>query len=110
MLYHYECLPSRAAGSLGMVRGSRNVQEMFMSDQVQSPSRSGIYSAITNKIVAAIEAGAGTSKMPWHCPGRPIGIPLNATTYAKYRGINVLALWIAALEKNYATGEWASYR
>lgn len=80
-----------------------------MATDVPSKSRFSVYDAVTNKIVAAIEKGAGTCKMPWHID-KPIGIPTNATTYSAYRGINVLSLWIAALAKAYPTGEWATYK
>lgn len=81
-----------------------------MSDQVLSRSRFTVFDAITNKIIEAIEAGVGDARMPWHSPGRPIGLPMNATTYAEYRGINILMLWLAAISKEYPTGEWASYK
>jgi len=80
-----------------------------MSD-VLSRSGFSVYDAITNKIVAAIEAGVGTCRMPWHSMGKPIGLPTNATTYSEYRGVNVLSLWIAAMAKGYPTGEWATYK
>jgi len=81
-----------------------------MSTVVQAKAGSGLYQMVTDKIVAAIEAGVNTFTMPWHASGRSVAIPTNATTYANYRGINVLALWIAALAKHYPTGEWASYK
>ena len=81
-----------------------------MSQEVFSGSKLTIYDAITNKIVDAIEAGTATCRMPWHSPGRPIGIPVNATTYTEYRGVNVLTLWITAATRGYSTGEWASYK
>ena len=34
-----------------------------------------VHQAITDKIVAAIEAGAGTFEMPWHRPGISFDIP-----------------------------------
>jgi len=35
---------------------------------------------------------------------------MNAATYAHYRGVNVLLLWIAAMTEGYTTGDWASYK
>lgn len=78
--------------------------------EVLSKSRFSIYDAVTKKIIDAIEAGVGKCRMPWHSPGRPASIPMNATTFADYRGVNVLMLWIAALARGYPTGEWASYK
>ena len=59
-------------------------------------SRLDMHEMVTNKIIAAIEAGAGEWKMPWHRPGTSFSIPHNATTDKPYRGINVLSLWIDA--------------
>ena len=81
-----------------------------MSDQVLSRSRFTVFDAITNKIIDAIESGTREFRMPWHSPGRPIGLPMNATTYAEYRGVNILMLWLAAMSNGYPTGEWASYK
>lgn len=81
-----------------------------MSTDVHSKSGYSLYDAVTNKIVTAIEAGAAEFKMPWHTFGKPIAIPSNATTYATYRGVNVLSLWIAALTAGYPTGSWATYK
>jgi antirestriction protein ArdC len=68
-----------------------------------------VYRAITDKIIAAIEAGAGEFVMPWHfC--QAITRPVNAATGASYRGVNVVGLWAEAMLSKYETGYWASYR
>jgi antirestriction protein ArdC len=58
--------------------------------------RADVYSRITAEIVAAIEAGAGDWRMPWHHDGAATTRPQNVTSRRRYRGVNVLALWIAA--------------
>jgi antirestriction protein ArdC len=68
-----------------------------------------VYETVTQKIVAMIEAGAGTYKAPWHVPGAA-QLPSNAATHAEYRGINVLSLWIDSQMRAYPTPTWASYR
>ena len=73
-------------------------------------SKSSVYDTITEKIVAAIRAGAGTYTMPWHGGSPAICIPTNAATEAPYRGVNIVALWAEAATKGYASGQWASYR
>ena len=73
-------------------------------------SRLDIHEMVTNKIIAAIEAGAGEWKMPWHRPGTSFSIPRNATTDKPYRGINVLSLWIDADEKKFEHQLWGTYR
>lgn len=81
-----------------------------MSTTVPSTSRLDMYQAVTDKIVQAIEAGAGEFVMPWHCHGKPITRPTNASTGAGYRGVNVVALWAEAMLCGYGSGIWASYK
>jgi len=69
-----------------------------------------VHEAITAKIVAAIEAGAGDFQMPWHRPGVAFTIPKNALTDKTYRGSNILSLWIDADDKNFEHQVWATFR
>lgn len=48
--------------------------------------------------------------MPWHHDGSSIARPVNILSNKGYRGINILALWIAAHAKGYASGLWGTYR
>lgn len=73
-------------------------------------ARADIYTRITDEIVAAIQAGAGEWRMPWHHDGSAISRPQNVGSRRRYRGINVLALWIAAQAVGYASGIWGTYR
>jgi antirestriction protein ArdC len=74
--------------------------------------RADIYTRITQEIVAAIEAGstAGSWKLPWHHDGRAIARPINLASQKRYRGINILALWVAAMKSGYGSGLWGTYR
>lgn len=74
--------------------------------------RADIYTRITNEIVAAIEAGttAGAWKLPWHHDGSAIARPVNLASQKRYRGINILALWVAAMKSGYGSGLWGTYR
>lgn len=72
--------------------------------------RADIYTRITAEIIAAIEAGAGHYRMPWHHNGSAISRPTNVSSQRRYRGANVLALWIAAAAAGYASGIWGTYR
>ncbi len=74
--------------------------------------RADIYTRITNEIVAAIEAGthAGGWKLPWHHDGSAIARPMNLASQKRYRGINILALWVAAMKSGYESGLWGTYR
>jgi antirestriction protein ArdC len=80
-----------------------------MRSQAQEP-RQSIYETITAKILAAIEANPGDPIMPWQRGGaRPV-LPTNAVTGQDYRGVNILSLWVTALERGYGSGEWATLR
>ena len=72
--------------------------------------RVDVHEAITAKIVAAIEAGAGEFQMPWHRPGVAFTIPKNALTEKTYRGSNILSLWIDADAKKFEHQTWATFK
>ena len=73
-------------------------------------TRADIYTRITTEIAAAIKAGAGDWHMPWHHDGGSIARPANVASDKPYRGVNTLALWIAAQARGYASGTWGTYR
>lgn len=81
-----------------------------MSRSHPASVRADVYSRITSEIIAAIEAGAGDWRMPWHHNGAAVTRPKNVASRNHYRGINVLALWIAAQANAYSSGLWATYR
>ncbi len=72
--------------------------------------RFDVHEAITAKIVAAIEAGAGEFQMPWHRPGIAFTIPKNALTGRQYRGSNILSLWIDANTKKFEHQLYATFK
>src|SRR5690606_18933987 len=69
-----------------------------------------VHQQVTDQIVAAIEKGAGDYMMPWHCKGVAQNRPANILTGNRYRGVNVLALWVAALQHGFSSGTWGTYR
>ena len=81
-----------------------------MSRQASTASRADVYTRITSEIIAAMESGAGTWRMPWHHNGSPTTRPVNVQSGKRYRGINVLALWAAADSAGYAEGLWGTYK
>jgi antirestriction protein ArdC len=72
--------------------------------------RFDIHQHITDRIIAAIERGAGEFRLPWHRSAGNIMRPVNIASKKSYRGVNVLALWAAAEEKAYTSGVWGTYR
>src|ERR1700756_715065 len=72
--------------------------------------KTDIFQRVTDQIVEAIEAGAGSYLMPWRTSGGFPSSPINAVTKRPYRGINILVLWAFAQEKGYKSGTWATYK
>lgn len=81
-----------------------------MLQEQLAPNRADVYTRITSEIITAIEIGAGSWRMPWHHNGSPITRPTNLQSGKRYRGINVLALWIAANSAGYSEGLWGTYK
>ena len=72
-------------------------------------TKSDIHQEITDRIVAAIEAGAGEFHMPWHGDAARL-IPQNVASGNNYRGINIVGLWVAQMDRGYASNVWGTYR
>lgn len=71
--------------------------------------RHDIYQTITAELAAAIDAGAGNWRMPWHHDGGTVMRPMSAVGRA-YTGINRLVLWASAEARGFQSGTWATYR
>lgn len=70
-----------------------------------------IYQTVTNQIIEAIEQGIKKDGKPlWHGQGSAQSTPYNFKTGKRYRGINVLSLWIAANLKGYGSAAWLTFR
>lgn len=68
-----------------------------------------LYTTVTQRIIAALEAGTP----PWQCPWRRVGAdarPANATTGRPYRGVNVLLLNVQAMSCGYRSSRWLTYQ
>ncbi len=81
-----------------------------MSRSNSQSDRADVCTRITAEIVAAIEAGAGEWRMPWHHDGTSTARPTNVGSAKRYRGINTVALWVAAMAAGYGEGLWGTYR
>lgn len=75
-----------------------------------SHERTDVYTAITDQIIAAIEAGADNPQMPWHSQSGLIERPINVSSGKAYRGVNTVALWASAYCAEYTHGLWGTYR
>ena len=76
----------------------------------KTKTRTDVHVTITDAIVAAIEAGTDAWQMPWHRAGGALSRPVNIATGNPYRGINILALWVAAQTQAFTRPEWGTYR
>jgi antirestriction protein ArdC len=67
-----------------------------------------IYQAVTDRIIAALEAGTP----PWICPwdGGALALPENFSSGHKYRGINILLLHMTALDRGYSVSRWLTFK
>lgn len=71
-----------------------------------------IHEELTGKVISAIETGMATGTAwtkPWHSAAAS-GLPTNHATRTRYRGMNVLQLWFAAVERGYEHGLWLTYK
>jgi antirestriction protein ArdC len=69
------------------------------------------YAAVTDQVIAALEAGTPPWRRPWDADkaGGPC-MPCNATTGARYRGINVVTLGMSPLAFHTSDPRWATYK
>lgn len=74
--------------------------------------RINLYTEITDKIIAELEAGRVPWVQPWDTVAAkaPLAMPKNASTSRPYSGINVLLLWGAVIERSFAGQSWLTFR
>lgn len=77
---------------------------------MQDTERFNIHDHVTRQIVAAIEAGAGDWTMPWRRDAGALHRPQNIASGNRYRGVNIISLWITAEARGYAVPLWGTYR
>jgi antirestriction protein ArdC len=74
--------------------------------------RASLYTEITDKIIAELEAGRIPWVQPWGTAAikAPLAMPRNASTQRGYSGINVLILWGAVIEHGFLGQSWLTFR
>lgn len=73
-----------------------SVSPLVLSDSSKtkfSQTRTDIYQTITDKIIAALEAGVKPWSPPWQRVPGMSGLPSNYATGAAYSGMNIMLLW-----------------
>lgn len=78
------------------------------SRQAPEAKRFDVYQHVTDKIVAALEAGTRPWEQPWRSAGRSLR-PLRFNG-EPYRGVNVLMLWVAAQERGFTSPYWMTFQ
>lgn len=79
--------------------------------QAHASTRTDVYTRVTNAIIADLE----NVRRPWHKPwtdtaaGAPVTMPLRHNGVA-YRGVNVLLLWGAAIDRGYRCATWMTFK
>jgi antirestriction protein ArdC len=73
--------------------------------------KSDVYTKVTDRIIADLEKGVRPWMKPWNSGNAQarIILPLRHNGVS-YRGINILMLWGAAIERGYNCPTWMSYR
>jgi antirestriction protein ArdC len=71
-------------------------------------ARRDVAADITAKILAELEQGVLPWRKPWDGARTGLALPRRATGEA-YRGVNVLILWSAAMERGYASPYWLTF-
>jgi antirestriction protein ArdC len=72
--------------------------------------RFDLYQTVTNIIIQQLEAGTIPWKKPWNGHNGCFKLPQNASNGNTYRGINIILLWGASLQKGYQSSEWATMK
>jgi antirestriction protein ArdC len=68
-----------------------------------------IYTQVSNRIAAELEAGAAPWVKPWSAAAGA-NVPQNAATGRPYSGCNVILLWMACAAAGYATPKFMTYK
>lgn len=72
--------------------------------------RLGLYEEVTSRIIAELEEGQLPWVRPWDSARCPCMMPRNAVSGRVYSGINVLILWCEAVEREFTSQRWLTYR
>lgn len=75
-----------------------------MKHHTQRPARD-LYQETTDRIIAAIEAGAA----PWRCDWLQSGLPRRSTGQT-YRGVNILLLGMSAAAQGFTNPHWITFK
>lgn len=73
--------------------------------------RKDIHQQVTDTIIRQLEAGTIPWQQSWiDNSSNFLQLPKNAVTGKHYRGVNILLLWGTAIDKQFPSNEWASFK
>lgn len=75
-----------------------------------SNTRRDLYAEVTNRIVETLERGVRPWSRPWTRSQSCAGSLPSRHTGEAYRGVNVLLLWAAAMERGYTAQTWLTFK
>lgn len=70
-------------------------------------SRKDVYADVTERVIAALEAGTVPWRQPWTATA---GLPMSMSSGKPYRGVNVFLLHMEALLSGYTSRWWGTYK
>ncbi|MBB3941446.1 antirestriction protein ArdC [Novosphingobium fluoreni] len=72
--------------------------------------RQSLYGEVTACVIAELEEGRLPWVQPWDSARCPCTMPHNAVSGRSYSGINVLILWCEAVERQFSSQRWLTYK
>jgi antirestriction protein ArdC len=72
--------------------------------------RQSLYGEVTARVIAELEEGRLPWVQPWDSARCPCTMPHNAVSGRSYSGINVLILWCEAVERQFSSQRWLTYK
>ena len=82
----------------------------FRARSASAPERTDLYQDITDRIIIQLEQGRVPWVQPWDSAAAALDLPVNASTRARYSGINILILWSAMIERGFTTNRFLTFR
>jgi len=76
-----------------------------------APAKFDLYQSVTDHIISTIENLSENDHliMPWHRSGLS-QLPTNVESSNHYNGVNILSLWVSAIDRGFTSNIWGTYR
>ena len=76
----------------------------------QKVERQSLYSEVTSRIIAELEAGRLPWVQPWDTGRAAAGLPYNVVSDRRYSGINILTLWHVVMSRGFRGHGFLTFR